>query len=94
MAAVAEPGKLQSAQEKVTGFQPKPEDLDYPNKLSRLAEDPELAGPDSQAEQLPLMTDNGHSAAAQDSTVSEPNLIISVSSVPIVQSQAKSHRLT
>ncbi|BDA42423.1 Conserved oligomeric Golgi complex subunit 3 [Coccomyxa sp. Obi] len=54
--------------EEVTGFQPKPEDLDYPNKLLRLAEDPESAAPDSQAEQLPLMTDNGHGATTQDST--------------------------
>ncbi len=60
-----------NAQEEVTGFQPKVEDLDYPNKLSRLAEDPDSAAPDTQAEQLPLMTDNGHGATAQDSMVSQ-----------------------
>ncbi|KAK9909756.1 hypothetical protein WJX75_006999 [Coccomyxa subellipsoidea] len=54
--------------EEVAGFQPKPEDLDYPNKLQRLAEQPDSAVPDSQAEQLPLMTDNGNGSPAQDST--------------------------
>ena len=54
----------------MAGFQPKPEDLDYPNKLQRMAEQPDSAVPDSQAEQLPLMTDNGNGSPAQDSTVS------------------------
>ena len=54
----------------MAGFQPKLEDLDYPNKLQRLAEQPDDAVPDSRAEQLPLMTDNGNGSPAQDSTVS------------------------
>ncbi len=70
--ATAERVSVFGVQEEVTGFQPKAEDLDYPNKLVRLAEQPDAAVPDSQAEQLPLMTDNGNGSHAQDSTVSSP----------------------
>ncbi|EIE20882.1 Sec34-domain-containing protein [Coccomyxa subellipsoidea C-169] len=42
--------------EEVTGFQPKAEDLDYPNKLVRLAEQPDAAVPDSHADSLNAYT--------------------------------------
>lgn len=64
------PMHVDCMQEEVTGFQPKPDDLDYPNKLERSAEQPETAVPESQAEQLPLMTDSQNASTASSSTVS------------------------
>ncbi len=57
------------AQEEVTGFAPRPDDLDYPGKLQRLASKPEAASLDAEAEQQPLMASNGN-AAASDPSVS------------------------
>lgn len=56
-------------QEEVTGFVPRPHDLDYPAKLERLANEPQAATSHADADQQPLVTSNG-SASGADASVS------------------------
>ena len=42
-------------QEAVANFQPTSQDLDYPGKLQRLAEQPESAAASAETEQTPLV---------------------------------------